>query len=53
MSEDQERIRKWRWIMDYCKNRGMSPTLGWKIAECEYNKAKERRPTDTQEKGDE
>lgn len=36
--KDGDRLKKWNWIMEYCKNRGMSPTLGWKIAEAEYNK---------------
>jgi hypothetical protein len=24
---------KWKWMMDYCKINGMSPTLGWESAE--------------------
>ena len=24
---------KWKWMMDYCKRCGMSPTLGWDQAE--------------------
>jgi hypothetical protein len=38
--EDAERphcsadpFRKWKWMMDYCKCKGMSPTLGWGSAE--------------------
>jgi len=38
--EDAERphcsadpFRKWKWMMDYCKRKGMSPTLGWGSAE--------------------
>jgi hypothetical protein len=26
-------INKWKWMMDYCKRKGMSPTLGWGSAE--------------------
>ena len=32
---------KWMWMMNYCKARGFSPTLGWESAEKAWNKAKE------------
>ena len=36
---------KWFWMMDYCKNKSVSPALGWKEAETEWNKmAKEANP---------
>ena len=36
---------KWFWMMDYCKNKSVSPALGWQEAETEWNKmAKEAKP---------
>ncbi len=29
---------RWLWMMNYCKNRGMSPTLGWESAKEAWEK---------------
>lgn len=34
-----ELFPKWKWMMDYCKANGMSPTMGWEIAEEKWSQA--------------
>ena len=28
-----ETCQQWKWMMEFCKKLGMSPTLGWEMAE--------------------
>jgi hypothetical protein len=38
---------KWKWMMDYCKRRGTSPTLGWDQAEKAWQENNEPNATNS------